>query len=294
MRPFVYHDPKSIDEAISLHATYGEASRYIAGGTDVLVKIKEGKLTPDHLISLKHIPGLDQLVHDNETGELRIGALVTHRTLETAPLIRERFPIIHDAVSNIGSLQIRNVATIGGNLVNAVPSADGTIPLVALEASLEIMGAKGQRTEPLLHFFLGPGQSILEPGEVVTRIVVPSLLPRTGGAYIKFGRRAAMELPLLGVGVLLALEADMKTIARARIALGVAAPVPIRALAAEKFLTGKAVEESLLAEAGQIAADESKVRDSIRGVAWYRRDMVRIQVRRMGMRCVERIEKDES
>jgi carbon-monoxide dehydrogenase medium subunit len=282
MRQFAYHDPKSIDEAISLHVAHGETARYIAGGTDVLVKIKEGAMAPDHLISLRHVPGLDGLVLDRESGQLQIGALVTHRTLETATLIREHYPIVHDAVANIGSVQIRNVATIGGNLVNAVPSADGTIPLVALDAALDIVGPKGSRSEPLLHFFLGPGQNILEPGEIVTRIVVPPLLPRTGSGYIKFGRRAAMELPLLGVGVLLALESDLVTVARARIALGVAAPVPIRATVAEKFLVGKPIDEALLGEAGQIAADESKVRDSIRGVAWYRRDMVRIQVRRMG------------
>jgi carbon-monoxide dehydrogenase medium subunit len=290
MRQFTYLIPKTLDEAISLLESHGERARYVAGGTDVLVKIKEGKLAPDYLVSLKHIIGQDRPFLNHETGELYIGAFCTHRSIEQSPLVQHQYPILHDAVKNIGSVQIRNVATIGGNLVNAVPSADGAIPLIALDAKANIYGTKGQRSIDLRRFFLGPGQCDLEGGEILTEIVIPPLAPRTGSAYTKHGRREAMELPMLGVGVLLCLEEDMSTCANARICLGVAAPTPFRALEAEKHLQGKIVNEENLGEAGRIAGQESKVRDSIRGVAWYRREMVGVLVRRMGLKALERAE----
>jgi carbon-monoxide dehydrogenase medium subunit len=288
MRQFTYLIPKTLDEAISLLESHGQRARYVAGGTDVLVKIKEGKLAPDYLISLKHIIGQDRPFLNQETGELYIGAFCTHRSIEKSPLVQHHYPILHDAVKNIGSVQIRNVATIGGNLVNAVPSADGAIPLIALDAKANIYGTKGQRSIDLKRFFLGPGQCDLEGGEILTEIVIPPLAQRTGSAYAKHGRREAMELPMLGVGVLLNLEEDLATCTKARICLGVAAPTPFRALEAEKYLQGKIVDEENLSEAGRIAGQESKVRDSIRGVAWYRREMVGVLVKRMGLKALER------
>ena len=288
MRKFTYLVPKTLDEAISLHESYGERARYIAGGTDVLAKIKEGKMMPDYLISLKHIVAQDRPFLNHENGELYIGAFLTHRSIETSPIIRQNYPIIHDAVSNIGSVQIRNVATIGGNLVNALPSADGAIPLIALDAKAHIYGTKGHRTAELRRFFLGPGQADLDHGEILIELIIPPLAPRTSGAYVKHGRRSAMELPMLGVGVLLSLEEDLLTCAAARICLGVAAPTPLRCLQAEQYLIGKPVAENSLTEAGKIAAEESKVRDSIRGVAWYRREMVGVLVKRMGLTALQR------
>ena len=288
MRKFTYLAPKNLDEAVSLHQSYGERAKYIAGGTDVLVKIKEGKLAPDYLISLKDIIDQERPYLNHETGELFVGAFLTHRAIETSSIVQLNYPILHDAVKNIGSVQIRNVATIGGNLVNAVPSADGAIPLIALDGKANIYGAKGRRSVELRRFFLGPGQCDLEQGEILLEIVIPPLLPRTGSAYIKHGRREAMELPMLGVGTLLSLEEDMSTCARARICLGVAAPTPLRCLEAEKYLTGKVVSEETLAETGRIAGEESRVRDSIRGLAWYRREMVGVLVKRMGLAAFQR------
>jgi carbon-monoxide dehydrogenase medium subunit len=290
MKKFEYLIPRSLDEAISLHESHGERAKYIAGGTDVMVKIKEGKMAPDYLISLKNILGPDSSFLKHENGELRISALATHRMLENSSLVRTQYPILHDAVKNIGSVQIRNVATIGGNLVNAVPSADGAIPLIALDAKVSILGTKGRRSMDLVRFFLGPGQCDLEHGEILTEITIPPLLPRTGSAYVKHGRREAMELPMLGVGVLVSLDQNLKTCVKARVCLGVAAPTPFRAMISEEFLEGKVIDEEILAEAGKIAGKESRVRDSIRGVAWYRREMVAVLVKRMGLMAVERVE----
>ena len=282
-----YLRPKSMDEAISLNQRYGEKARYIAGGTDVIVKIKERQIRPEYLISLRGIPGLDQITY--EEGELRIGALVTHRALELSAVIRKHFPILTDAVGNIGSVQIRNVATIGGNIVNAVPSADGATPLIALGAKIRLAGPKGERTMALEDFFTGPGQTVLRQGEILREFIVPRLPPRTGGAYWKHMRRAAMELPILGVSVLLSLAEDMQTCEEARIGLGVMAPTPMRAKKAEAILRGKKLSADILEEAGKVAASESKPRDTARGEAWYRREMVEVLIPRLGRIAIDRV-----
>jgi carbon-monoxide dehydrogenase medium subunit len=288
MRKFTYLIPKSLNEAISMHESRPGQAKYIAGGTDVIVKIKEGQLAPNYLISLKHIIAQDRPFLNSETGELYLGAFTTHRAIERSPLIQRRYPILHDAIKNIGSVQIRNVATIGGNLVNAVPSADGAIPLIALDGKAHIYGPKGYRLIDLNRFFLGPGQCDVQGAEILTEIIIPPPAPRTGGAYVKHGRREAMELPMLGVGVLFSLDSDLCTCTKARVCLGVAAPTPFRAKAAEKYLVGQPITEEALAEAGRIASGEARVRDSIRGVAWYRREMVGVLVKRMGALALER------
>ncbi|MFH1156410.1 MAG: xanthine dehydrogenase family protein subunit M [Pseudomonadota bacterium] len=289
MKPFTYLSPTTVDEALSFHGQHSETARYIAGGTDVIVKLKEGWMEPDYLISLKRITQMNELMKNEVTGELSIGALVTHSILERSVMIKNDYPIIHDAVSCIGSVQVRNVATIGGNLVNAVPSADGAIPMIALDGIALLHGPEGERSLPVKDLFLGPYKTVLRPGEILKKITIPPQVSNTGSAYIKFGRRAAMELPLVGIGVLLVLGDDGRTCTRARICLGVAAPTPMRAVEAEALLTGKIVDQDILARAGEIAANESSVRDSIRGKAWYRKEIIRVEVRRMGLKCLERI-----
>jgi carbon-monoxide dehydrogenase medium subunit len=208
--------------------------------------------------------------------------------LELSPVIRKEFPILMDAVTNIGSVQIRNVATIGGNIINAVPSADGAIPLITLGAQVRLRGPKGERSIALEHIFIGPGMTLLDPGEILLEFIVPRLPPKTGAAYSKHTRRAAMELPLLGVAVLLSLGDDGITCTEARIGLGVLAPTPMRARRAEAILRGKKVSDELLKKAGKAAAEECKARDSIRGEAWYRREMVEVLVPRMARLAMER------
>ena len=288
MHRFSYVMPKSIDEAISLMEGHGERARYVAGGTDILVRIKEKKVMPDFLISLRHISGMAYIRYEENEGILRIGSMTTHRMLEKSPLIRERYPILSDAVDDIGSVQIRNVATIGGNIVNAVPSADGAIPLITLGSEVRMRGPKGERSMELVNFFIGPGQTLLEHGEIVLEFVIPRLSPHTGMAYYKHTRRAAMELPILGVAVFLSLEDDGITCSEVRIGLGVLAPTPMRAVNAERIMQGKKVDDGLLERAGKVAAEECKARDSVRGEAWYRRTMVEVLVKRLGRLCLER------
>lgn len=295
MKPFKFLSPGTVDEAVDLFGQHSETARFMAGGTDVIVKVKEGWMAPDYLISLNKIPELAELHLNEATGELSIGATVTHAVLENSLTIRNDYPIIYDAVSNIGSLQVRNMGTIGGNLINAVPSADGAVPMIALDGRALLHGPDGERSVEVNDLFIEPYKTILKPGEILKKITIPAQDPRTGSAYIKFGRRAAMELPLIGIGMLLCLEEDMRTCKKARVVLGVAAPTPMRAVEAEKYLTGKdlgTAPDITLSHAGELAASESRVRDSVRGQAWHRQEMIRVQVRRMGLKCLSIIEKN--
>ena len=287
MKHFKYLSPETVEKAISFYEQHSETAKYMAGGTDVIVKVKEGWMEPDYLISLKKIAEMNELHKNEATKELSIGALVTHSTLEKSLMIQNEYPIIYDAVSNIGSLQVRNVGTIGGNLINAVPSADGAIPLIALDGVALLHGPDGERSVEVKDLFIEPYKTILKPGELLKKITIPPQEECTGSAYIKFGRRAAMELPLIGIGVLISLDDDGQTCTKARICLGVAAPTPMRAFDAEKLLVGQKIDEEILAKAGIIASDESKVRDSVRGKAWHRKEMIRVQVRRMGLKCLK-------
>ncbi len=314
MKKFDYLRPKNLEEALALLNQYRERAKLIAGGTDLIVKIKQKEIAPEVLISLQEIHELKEIRYN---GNLRIGSLVTHRMIEKSDLIRKEFTALSDAVDVLGSIQIRNVGTIGGNICTAAPSADTVPPLLVLGAQVKLKSLKGERVLPLEQFFLGPGETTIEQGEILTEIPIPKLLPYTGSAYWKHQRRKALDLPILGVAVLLsldrstvtcsdllctsspistvlhALEGEEVVCKEVRIALGVAAPTPMRATQAENLLRGKKISDELISEVAEMAAQEAKPRDTIRGEAWYRREMVRVLVRRMVMRCIERILRPE-
>ena len=286
MRTFEYLKPTSVKEALQLLDQYGEKAKLIAGGTDLMVQWKKKILSPDYLISLRNVPELHVIEYD---ADLKIGAGTTHRALELSPIIQEHFPVILDAVSNLGSVQVRCSATMGGNICNAAPSADSAPPLLVLDTEVHAVSSKGERSIPITEFFGGPSRTVLERGEIVTHFQIPRPLPNTGMAYWKLTRRAAMDLPILGVAVLLSFqEPDAVTCAKARIGLGVAAPTPMRAKKAEAFLEGKVIDEKVLAEAGAMAVEEASPRTSIRGSKWYRESLIPVMVRRTGLRCQER------
>jgi carbon-monoxide dehydrogenase medium subunit len=314
MKKFDYLRPKTLDEALSLLNQYGKKATLIAGGTDVIVMTKQKKISPEVLISLQGIAGLDRIDYN---GTLQIGPLVTHRAIEKSELIRREFPALADAVDVLGSVQIRNVATIGGNICTAAPSADTATPLLVLGTQVKIRSLRQERTVPIEEFFKGPGETALNEGEIVTELVIPKPLPNTGSAYWKHQRRLALDLPILGVAVLISLdkatvtcsdflctaspisavlhrlEEDELVCKEIRIGLGVAAPTPMRAIKAENLLRGKKITDELLEEVSEAAAKEAQPRDSIRGEAWYRRDMVKVLVKRMAMKSMERILRPE-
>lgn len=312
MGSFEYYRPASIAEALALMEGSGGQGVYISGGTDVMVLIRQKKMAPGCLISLRNVRDLDYV--DTSSG-LAIGSAVTHNAIAKNDLMQKRYTALTDAASKVGSLQIRNVATMGGNICNAAPSADTACPLLVLDASVVIAGKSGERTVPIDEFFLGPNKVSLEPGEIVKGFAMPGFSEKTGSAYIKHTRRQAMDLPMLGVAARVTIRIDGNEIGcrdalctidnisnvlkrfedeklvceDARIALGVVAPRPMRAKKAEAALKGKVISESLFEEIGEIAASECQPRDSIRGEAWYRRDMVRVLTKRAILRAVDRV-----
>lgn len=311
MKGYEYHKPQTVKEAIDLMEGL-ENAKYIAGGTDVMVLIRQKKLAPACLISLRNIGDLNYMETE---GGLRIGSAVTHNSIAKNEFIQRRYSALTDATKKVGSLQIRNVATMGGNICNAAPSADTACPLLVLDASVVIAGKAGEREMSLDDFFLGPNKIALEKGEIVKGFVMPAFGENTGSAYFKHTRRQAMDLPMLGVAarvtidiggseigckdafctidsisnILKRLEDEKLVCEDVRIAMGVVAPRPIRARKAEEALKGKVISEKLFEEIGEIAASESQPRDSIRGEAWYRRDMVKVLTKRAILKAVDRV-----
>jgi carbon-monoxide dehydrogenase medium subunit len=272
---FDYLEAKTIEEASSLLAKYKDKARVIAGGTDLLVSMKRREISPQHLINVKTIPNLDTISYSRKDG-LMIGALTTLAEIESSPIVRERFPVLSSAAHQIGSPHIRNIATIGGNLCNAAPSADMAPPLIALGATAKIKGLKGERVVTVEQFFLGPGESTLKVGEILTQIQVPTPPPHTRGVYLKLPARTAIDIAVVGVAVVVTLDGKGKTAVDARIVLGAVAPTPIRARQAEEIIKGKTIKDELIERAAQAAANESRPISDIRGSASYRKEMVRV------------------
>lgn len=283
--PFELASPKTLDEAIAVLKECGTKARVFAGGTDLLVQVRTGAAKPECLVDIKGIDALKG-IRQLPDGSLEIGALATHGELESSALIKERYPILHDGCSKVGSRQIRNRATVGGNLCNALPSADSAGPLMALGAVLHVRGANGERTIPLDEFFLGPRRTALQQGEILTKIVVPA--GNGQGAYIKFTRRKAMDLAMLGASVYVELDAKGK-VSLSRIALTTAAPVPMRARQAEAALQGKPCDDESLVAAGEIASREAQPRSSWRGSEEYRRHLLKVLIPRAGKIARERL-----
>ena len=276
---FDYLEPKTIDEACSLLAKYKDKARVIAGGTDLLVSMKTRDITPQYIVNIKAIPDLDGISYSQKEG-LKLGALTTLRDIERSPVIRERFPILADAAHQTGTPHIRNVGTVGGNLCNAAPSADTAPPLIGLGAKVKIRGVQGERTVALEDFFLGPGESVLQPGEILTEILVPNQPPHTRGAYLKRPTRTIMDIAVVGVAVVITLGAKGTNVIDAGIVLGAVAPTPIRARKAEAIIMGKTIQDELIDRAAQAAAEEAKPISDVRGSADYRKEMVRVLVNR--------------
>ncbi len=278
-----YFAPHNLQEAIDLLKQHvdGGGGRPLAGGTDLVVQMKEGGAKfplPSYVVSLRRIPELKG-IEFSQTEGLRVGATVTMAELAESPLVRQRYPIIAEGAALVGSLQTMNMATVGGNLCNAAPSADIAPPLLACEAEAVIAGPSGRRSLPLDAFFLGPGRTALAQGELLVELRLPALPPRTGGVYVRHTPRKQMDIAAVGVGVLLTLS-DGDRIERARIALGAVAPTPIRAKEAEAALAGQAASDQLFARAAEAAAAEAKPISDVRGTAEFRRHLVRVMMER--------------
>jgi carbon-monoxide dehydrogenase medium subunit len=273
MQRFCYYEPKTIEEACRLLSQFGEDAKVLAGGTDLIPRMRRGLKAPNHIVNIKKIPGLDSITGDAQDC-LRIGALITLSELGGNRLIRDQFPMMLTAANSIGSLQVRNLATLGGNLCNAAPSADMAPALLAMESTLKIAGSKGQRQIPLEEFFLGPGEVNLAKGEMLTEIHVPFPPPDARQIYVKHTVRRSMDIALVGVAVCLCLDEKTGLCREARIALGAVAPTPIRAKGTEKMILGKALKEIPLASIGEMVSSEASPISDVRGSERYRSEMV--------------------
>jgi carbon-monoxide dehydrogenase medium subunit len=278
--------PKTVEEALSMLEKHNGSSRVIAGGTDVLIKLKRRNISAKYIIDLKGIGGLNFI--ENDGLGLRIGAVTVLSDILDSPIVCESYPILTDALSVLASPQIRNTASMVGNLCNAVPSADSAPPLVALQAKLMLQNGKKQRTVAVEDFFTGPGQTVLAPGELVTEIVIPTPGAPGGGAYLKQQLRAEMDLAVVGVGVYLTLDSSKTVCKEARIVLGAVAPVPMRAKKAEYVLRGETLDNDLIESAAQIASEESQPIDDIRSSAEYRKHIVGVLTKRAIHKCLDR------
>jgi CO/xanthine dehydrogenase FAD-binding subunit len=275
--PFDFFQPATLAEACRLLSENGPGGRFLAGGTDLVIALKEKGLVPRYLVDLKRLPGLTG-IREHSDGSMTIGALTTMRDIEISPLITKKYPFLAQSAAEVGSIQIRNRATIGGNMANATPSADTAPALIALDASARIVGVNGERTVVLEDFFKGPGQTVMSADEILTEIAVPETSPRLVGEYIKFSPREMMDLAYVGIAV--AYNLNDKKCDDVRIVLGAVAPTPIRAKRAEAALEGQNLTEALAEKIGQIAADEAKPISDVRSSADYRRAMVAAMTKR--------------
>lgn len=281
-----YELPNSVEEALAILARYDGQAQLIAGGTDLIIELQEGKNSVECLVDVTRIPGLDSI--EERDGDVVLGANVTFRQIKESPLLHEKARVLAEAAGTVGALQIQTVATLVGNLVSALPAADGSVALRALDAEVEIAGQGGRAWRPVADLFLAPGQSAVDPRrEMITAVRFAALGPRQGSAWERLGRRRALVLPILNCGASLALEGDDR-IAWARLSLGPVAPVPYRACQAEAFLAGKPAGEEAFARAAEIAAGECQPRTSVlRASREYRLEVLPVLVRRGLARAAE-------
>jgi carbon-monoxide dehydrogenase medium subunit len=337
MHRFDWLEPRSLEEVHAALREHGDDAKLMAGGSALMLLMRQGLVQPSVIVSLRHVPGLDQIeavspvsggaTRDTASvaggvGGVRIGALCTHRRVETHPLVRERFPALHETLERVATIRIRNMATLGGNLTHADPAQDPPPTLIALGATLHLAGPDGARTVPVDEFFTDYYETALEPGEVLTHLEVPAPSAALkangsgGGRYVqafsKFLPRSVDDYATVAVAVSLAVEGPPGPpmlggegrsgsgagsppalgglggyrCVDARIGLGSVAPTPVRARAAEDVLRGQELTDAVLREAGEAAAAACDPLPDVRGSAAYKREMVKVWLRRTVQRAV--------
>jgi carbon-monoxide dehydrogenase medium subunit len=276
LKDFEYHKPSTLTDALTLLNRHGDKARVLAGGTDLLVGMKEKGVSPDHIVDIKGIGGLDAIRYDSKKG-LSIGALATMSDVVNSPQVRNHYSFLSSAAEEVGSVQVRNRATIGGNLCNAAPSAETAPPLLCLDAEVRIASIEGERTLSLEDFFRGPGMTALN-NEILVEILLPP--SARNGVYIKHGARRAMDIAVVGVAAAVTQSADNGPWEEVRIALGAVAPTPLRVEEAENILAGTKPDAKAITEAAEAARDAASPIFDVRASNEYRREMVYALVRR--------------
>jgi len=276
MRFEEYYEPDTIEECSRLLIKFGDHAKLLAGGTDLVPKLKNKIWHPQAVIGLFGIPGMDAITVSEEG--LTLGSLAVLRTIQKDSEIGEKYVAVREACGHVSSLQVRNIATIGGNACNASPSADAVEGLLIHNAVCDIYSAEGERKVPLCEFFTGPGKTVLKTGEILRGFFVPAPKPHTGCAYKKYTIRGDSDISIVGAGARVTLGEDGK-VADCRISLASVAPTPLISSKTEEFLIGKELTKDVIAKAGDIASGNIRPITDARGTAEYRVEMVRVWTR---------------
>jgi len=278
MNPFAYHTPETPEEVLTLLHEHGDEAKLMAGGTALVIMMKQRLVLPETLISLHRLRGLDAVQEVN--GALHLGALLTHRAAENTPLLHARLPVLAETYRHVATVRIRNVATVGGALAHADPNQDPPVTLLALDALVQLTSVAGSREVLLTDFFTDYYETVLRPDELLTAIRVPIPPPHTGSAYIKFLPRTADDYATVGVAATVRLDPATGTCQDCRIALGSVGSTPLRAPQAEGVVRGQQLTPELLREAGAVAQQQTDPISDTRGSADYKRAMAGVFVRR--------------
>jgi len=278
MIPFDYRTPKNLKEVHANLKEFGSDAKLIAGGTALVIMMKQRLVRPSCLVSLRSVRGLNSI--ELKDGGLRIGGLATHREVESSALVRRRFPMLADTYHHVATVRVRNMATVGGGLAHADPNQDPPPTLIALGATVKATSVNGSRVIPMDEFFTDYYETVLKPDEIITEVLVPKLPANSAGAYLKFLPRTADDYATVSAAAVLTLDKSKKTVSDVRIALGSVGTTPIRATAAEAVLRGQPVKAEAFAEAGEKAKEAVDPISDFRGSAGYKREMAGVFVRR--------------
>jgi CO/xanthine dehydrogenase FAD-binding subunit len=283
MKKFDYYQPQTLGEAFDLMEKMGGNGRYVAGGTDLIVRIKQKLIRTDALISLR---GIESLKGIRMNGGPSMGSMTLCRDVERSADLKKAWPGLVEAVSLLANPQIRNVATVGGNICNGAPSADCAPPLLVLDAVLVVEGPGGEREVPVAEFFKGPGKTCLAPVEILTRIRLPRSVKGTGMSFVKMGR-VTQDIAVANAAALVVM--DGRKCRKCRVAAGAVAPVPLRLRKVEKLIEGRAIDAEVLEEAGRLASREVKPITDVRSTEAYRRHLSGVLVKRVLRQAMDRL-----
>jgi aerobic carbon-monoxide dehydrogenase medium subunit len=287
VRNFDYLEPTTVAEACALLKQHAGEAKVFAGGSHLTILMKQGLYQPKALVNIKKISELKGIKYDANEG-LGIGALVTHREIETSALVREKFPVLSEAEREVANIRVRNMGTVGGNLASGEPLTDLSQIFISLDGKAKIAGPNGQRVISVEELFLDFYTTSLADDEILTQVVLPPLPPRSDVEYIRFSSSSVVDKPSAGVAVRLTLERSDETVQTARIVLGCVGATPVRARKAEALITGKQLTSQLAEEAGSAASQECSPTSDLRGSEQYKRAIVRTLVKRAAAKAYER------
>jgi carbon-monoxide dehydrogenase medium subunit len=278
MRDFEYLPTKTVKEACSLISQYKEEGKILAGGQSLITLLRQKLISPSYLIDIKGVSELDYLTFDERKG-LRMGALTTHRAIEKSPLVQKKYNVLSEMEKSVASVQTRNWGTIGGNLCSADPIGDPAPSLIALNAKIKIVSSRDERTIPLEEFFTDYFTTILEPDEILTEIQLPPPVAHNGVVYMKFSTIEA-GIKIVSTSISVTLESDKVTCKDAKIVMSAVAPVPFKAKKTGNLLIGKKINDDLIAEAAQLASEETNPTADVHASAEFRREIANVLVKR--------------